>query len=765
MAKKTREKKSPMGGGAGGGGAAAKTAKPKHSMSTENRTKGSAHGNSQRSAATVRRLKMYKQRPIRDKKGKILKQELQSKELPSTRIVPDRRWFGNTRVIGQKQLAEFRDEMAEKTADGYQVILKQKKLPLSLLADPEKGRSRRVKLLNQTPFSSVFGAKKTRKKPNLQMDDIMAMAQTAELAGEAYDEGIETGALHDRDLVTADDGVRKAGGDELFQKGQSKRIWGELYKVVDSSDVLIQVLDVRDPLGTRCEHLEKHLKMDAMKRHKHLILLLNKVDLVPAWVTKRWLYALSKEYPTIAFHASVTNPFGKGALLSVLRQFSRLRSDKQNISVGFIGYPNVGKSSVINALRTKRVCVTAPIPGETKVWQYVNLTKRIFLIDCPGVVYHDTEDTDTDAVLKGVVRIEKMDDAADHIPDVVARVKPEYLRRAYRVASWTSPTHFLEQVARNQGKLLKGGEPDLNSVAKSILFDWQRGRIPYFAPPPSLPPSEDVLAAVRDAKSAKNGGGGVSENASKSERDAAEAMTQTARDLLVKQVNRRIPRANGLFDAEDARDDEIEDVEIESSDDEEDEDALDEDDEVEEVEDERGQTRKRSRAAAGSEEDDDEDEDGGEASESEDVEIDDDEDGPGLDDKILDKFGSDDDDEEEEEDDKDKDEKDDDGDSDSDGYGEAGLSFESILADVRGDIKEKPAAPAGGGKSSARAKKKQAVVAKKKPAATKKNREVRKGTVSFIKDNAGVDASSSQKKKKAAPARRPKSKRSDMLEM
>lgn len=762
MAKKTREKKSPGGGGGGAGVAA----KPKHSMSTENRTKGSVHGNSQRSAATVRRLKMYKQRPIRDKKGKILKQELQSKELPSTRIVPDRRWFGNTRVIGQKQLAEFRDEMAEKTADGYQVILKQKKLPLSLLADPEKGRSRRVKLLNQTPFSSVFGAKKTRKKPNLQMDDIVAMAQTAELAGEAYDEGIETGALHDRDLVTTDDGVRKAGGDELFQKGQSKRIWGELYKVVDSSDVLIQVLDVRDPLGTRCEHLEKHLKMDAMKRHKHLILLLNKVDLVPAWVTKRWLYALSKEYPTIAFHASVTNPFGKGALLSVLRQFSRLRSDKQNISVGFIGYPNVGKSSVINALRTKRVCVTAPIPGETKVWQYVNLTKRIFLIDCPGVVYHDTEDTDTDAVLKGVVRIEKMDDAADHIPDVVARVKPEYLRKAYRVASWNSPTHFLEQVARNQGKLLKGGEPDLNSVAKSILFDWQRGRIPYFAPPPSLPPSEDVLAAVRDAKSAKNGGA-VSENASKSERDAAEAMTQTARDLLVKQVNRRIPRANGLFDAEDARDDEIEDVEIETSDDEEgeedDEDALDED-EDEEVEDEKGQTRKRGRIAGSDEDDGDEDDDDdGEVSESEDVEIDDDEDGPGLDDKILDKFGSDD--EEEEEDD--EDEEDDGGDSDSDGYGEAGLSFESILADVRGDIKEKPAAPAGGGKSSARAKKKQAVVAKKKPAAasSKKNKEVRKGTVSFIKDNAGVDASSSKKKKKAAPARRPKNKRSDMLEM
>ena len=71
MAKKTREKKSPMGGGASRRGGA-EAAKPKHSMSTDNRTKGSVHGNSQRSAATVRRLKMYKQRPIRDKKGKII---------------------------------------------------------------------------------------------------------------------------------------------------------------------------------------------------------------------------------------------------------------------------------------------------------------------------------------------------------------------------------------------------------------------------------------------------------------------------------------------------------------------------------------------------------------------------------------------------------------------------------------------------------------------------------------------------------------------
>ena len=50
----------------------------------------------------------------------------------------------------------------------------------------------------------------------------------------------------------------------------------------------------------------------------------------------------------------------------------------------------------------------APIPGETKVWQYITLMKRIFLIDCPGVVYHKTDDSDTQAVLKGVVRVENL---------------------------------------------------------------------------------------------------------------------------------------------------------------------------------------------------------------------------------------------------------------------------------------------------------------------------------------------------------------------
>eukprot|EP00878_Enallax_costatus_P006471 GHUV01006783.1.p1 GENE.GHUV01006783.1~~GHUV01006783.1.p1 ORF type:complete len:632 (+),score=243.18 GHUV01006783.1:348-2243(+) len=443
---------------------------------------------------------MYNTRAIRDRKGKIIHEDLQSKELPTTRIQPDRRWFGNTRVIGQKQLEQFREEMSSKINDSYTVLLREKKLPLQLLEDPERkvgGKQKRADLLGTQPFSDTFGPSRKRKKPKLSVEGYADLVQTAANSEQQFQ---SKAAGPQGDFEEFKDAAR----DAIFEKGQSKRIWGELYKVLDSSDVVIQVLDARDPEGTRCKFLEQHIRKNA--RHKHLLLLLNKCDLVPAWVTKRWLHHLSREYPTLAFHASITNAFGKGALLSLLRQLARLRSDKQAISVGFIGYPNVGKSSVINALRTKKVCKTAPIPGETKVWQYITLMKRIFLIDCPGVVYHGTKDSESDAVLKGVVRVEGLEDATQHVQQVLERVKPEYLKRAYRITSWTDSDDFLAQLARSTGKLLKGGDPDLNTAARIVLYDWQRGKIPFYTLPPGysdLPPGvEPATAAAKAADAA-----------------------------------------------------------------------------------------------------------------------------------------------------------------------------------------------------------------------------------------------------------------------
>jgi len=111
--------------------------------------------------------------------------------------------------------------------------------------------------------------------------------------------------------------------------------------------------------------------------YKHIVCVLNKTDLVPSKVVSSWVKYLSQFYPTIAFQASINRSFGKIALLNLLKQYSNVFTNKKSISVGLIGYPNVGKSSVINTLKRKKVCKTAPVPGETKVWQYVTLTNKI----------------------------------------------------------------------------------------------------------------------------------------------------------------------------------------------------------------------------------------------------------------------------------------------------------------------------------------------------------------------------------------------------
>ncbi|XP_013772709.1 nucleolar GTP-binding protein 2-like [Limulus polyphemus] len=439
-----------------------------------------------REKSTIKRLLMYKNsKPKRDNRGKIVKPAPFQSTLSSgsvARVAPNQKWFGNTKVVTQSALQNFQKELGKVIKDPYQVVMKQTKLPVSLLN--EKSKQARYHILDTESFETTFGPKAQRKRPNIKVPDIQSLVTTAEQSTGKYD------ISKDCNLVTDDVATKQEPREMIMTKGQSKRIWNELYKVIDSADVIIQVLDARNPMGTRSHHIENFLRKE--KPHKHLIFILNKCDLVPTWVTQRWIMILSAEYPTLAFHASLTNPFGKGALIVLLRQFAKLHQDKKQISVGFIGYPNVGKSSIINAVRAKKVCNVAPIAGETKVWQYITLMKRIYLIDCPGVVY-PSDDSDTEIVLKGVVRVENIKTPEDHIPAVLERVKKEYLQKNYKIEEWNNAEDFLEKLAKRTGKLLKGGHPDIHTVAKMMLNDWQRGKIPFFTKPPLLEGEESQM--------------------------------------------------------------------------------------------------------------------------------------------------------------------------------------------------------------------------------------------------------------------------------
>jgi len=93
--------------------------------------------------------------------------------------------------------------------------------------------------------------------------------------------------LHKGDILDVKDEARHP----LFTKGTSKRIWEELYKVIDSSDVIIHALDARNPNGTRSFHVERYLKKNCP--NKHLVFILNKCDLVPQNVTQKWIRYLN----------------------------------------------------------------------------------------------------------------------------------------------------------------------------------------------------------------------------------------------------------------------------------------------------------------------------------------------------------------------------------------------------------------------------------------------------------------------------------------
>lgn len=495
-----------------------------------------------RSAETINRLRLYNTKAIRNKKGTVVGGNFMmgdragDREITAEtgRIAPDRRWFGNTRVVDPKQLDAFRQEMTEKVADPYSVVLKRKKLPMGLLreaADREAPPSQAM--LEQEPFEQAFGSKSRRKRvkldqlmlarteqdPNEQQEEeegrkkggraevmpsqdesdetnaYSKLLQVAKTSHETYEtrntrEGIVPWGRDSNLEKTEGENVdwRHEKKDDLFLKGQSRRIWGELWKVVDCSDVVLHVIDARNVPGTRCTMIERHIRDNAP--HKHLVFVLNKIDLVPNWVAKRWMGELAKDRPTIAFHASMTHAFGKGALISLLRQFGKLHEDKKQISVGVLGYPNVGKSSVINTLISKKSCKVAPVPGETKIWQYITLFKRISLIDCPGVVVDSAGDTETDSVLKGVVRAERLECPEDFVLAVTEKVKREHIAGQYKLtkeeSKWESTTQLLETIATKAGRLRKGGDPCLRSAAITILNDFQRGRLPHFVKPPEL---------------------------------------------------------------------------------------------------------------------------------------------------------------------------------------------------------------------------------------------------------------------------------------
>ncbi|MHA1506734.1 MAG: GTPase [Candidatus Asgardarchaeia archaeon] len=239
-----------------------------------------------------------------------------------------------------------------------------------------------------------------------------------------------------------------------------------VYKVIREGDVLIEVLDSRDPEMFRNKRIEKLVS----RNRKPLILVLNKIDLIPRRVALEWKEILQKEYPTVLFSAR----FGKGA--SDLKRAILEVSKRIPVKVGILGYPNTGKSSIINILKGKHSARTSPIPGFTTHYQIYRVDPRIKVIDTPGVFYRERIDT---LYYLGAIRAENIRNppmAAIKLIEYLKSMDPNILVKTYGM-DCEDPAEFLEELAIRRGRIMKGGVPDIDEASRIIIRDWQKGKI------------------------------------------------------------------------------------------------------------------------------------------------------------------------------------------------------------------------------------------------------------------------------------------------
>ncbi|MHA1300096.1 MAG: YlqF/YawG family GTPase [Candidatus Helarchaeota archaeon] len=247
-----------------------------------------------------------------------------------------------------------------------------------------------------------------------------------------------------------------------------------VYENIRFADVILEVIDARDPVGTRNKKIEKFI----VENNKILILVMNKADLVPKNIILKWNTILNREFPTI--YAGKSKKFGISPKL--LKKEIKQRCKKPNIKILIIGYPNVGKSTIINSLKGKLTVGTSPEAGFTRGKQFIRLSEDILLIDTPGVIPYDESDK-INLVLKNALRVEKVEDPYFVVAEILNRVDKKIIETTYDI-EFSDVDELLEKFARKRGKLLPGNEPNMDEAARIIIRDWQRGKIPYYFLPP-----------------------------------------------------------------------------------------------------------------------------------------------------------------------------------------------------------------------------------------------------------------------------------------
>jgi len=238
--------------------------------------------------------------------------------------------------------------------------------------------------------------------------------------------------------------------------------WKLVNKVIMGSDLLLEILDARMVDDSRNKEIETKVKESG----KPLIFVINKCDLVD----KARLEELKKSLKPSVF-VSATEHLGT----KMLRQEIMKHAPPGRFKVGVLGYPNTGKSSIINALKGQAAAPTSPVSGFTKSIRLFRINSRMYLVDSPGVFPYKEADEAKHAMIsaRSVANIKNPELAA---LDIIERY-PKEIEKYYGIKHDEDSEVTLENIALKIKTLGKGGKPDTHNAALMLIRDVQKNNI------------------------------------------------------------------------------------------------------------------------------------------------------------------------------------------------------------------------------------------------------------------------------------------------
>ncbi|MEM4514255.1 MAG: GTPase [Ignisphaera sp.] len=258
--------------------------------------------------------------------------------------------------------------------------------------------------------------------------------------------------------------------------------WKDLDVLISEADLVLEVVEARNPIATRCKTVEKMVK----KKGKNFVIILNKCDLVPAKVCRAWVEYLnsSEGISALCFSSKISNT--KRQLKKMIKSLTITAP----ILVAVVGYPKVGKSSLINTLKGKSSAPTSPYPGSpgyTKVIQTYKIAPGIYLIDTPGIIPVHGEDVELQIRKQSIEKIDNPIPLASKLIKYILENNKNAFVETYGIKG-EDPLKILDDLARIRGWFAgKEKEPYILESARAIIRDYLRGKIRTYVLPPNTP--------------------------------------------------------------------------------------------------------------------------------------------------------------------------------------------------------------------------------------------------------------------------------------